>query len=135
MRLPQVTRMLNRLASGELGATLIETVIALAILGIVAVTFLSGLATTSKAIIITNKQATAESLVRSEAEYVKNYAYQYAASEYPVDPSLTIPAGWSVPPPVVGLVHATDDGIQKVTVIAEHNGEAVFSIEIRKVDR
>ena len=127
--------MLNRFAGGELGATLTETVVALAILSIVAVTFLSGLATTSTATIIANEQATAESLARSQMEYVKNYAYQYAASEYPVDPSLNIPVGWSVPPPVVELVHATDDGLQKVTVTAEHNGEVVISVEVYKVDR
>ena len=127
--------MLNRFAGGELGATLTETVMALAILSIVAVTFLSGLATTSTATIITNEQATAESLARSQMEYVKNCTYQYLATEYPVDPSLNIPVGWSVPPPVVELVHATDDGLQKVTVTAEHNGEVVISVEVYKVDR
>ena len=127
--------MLNRFAGGELGATLTETVVALAILSIVAVTFLSGLATTSTATIITNEQATAESLARSQMEYVKNCTYQYLATEYPVDPSLNIPVGWSVPPPVVELVHATDDGLQRVTVTAEHNGEVVISVEVYKVDR
>ena len=127
--------MLNRFAGGELGATLTETVMALAILSIVAVTFLSGLATTSTATIITNEQATAESLARSQMEYVKNCTYQYLATEYPVDPSLNIPVGWSVPPPVVELVHATDDGLQRVTVTAEHNGEVVISVEVYKVDR
>ncbi len=127
--------MLNRFAGGELGVTLTETVVALAILSIVAVTFLCGLATTSTATIIANEQATAESLARSEMEYVKNCTYQYLATEYPVDPSLNIPVGWSVPPPVVELVHATDDGLQKVTVTAEHNGEVVISVEVYKVDR
>ena len=127
--------MLNRFAGGELGATLTETVVALAILSIVAGTFLSGLATTSTATIIANEQATAESLARSQMEYVKNCTYQYLATEYPVDPSLNIPVGWSVPSPVVELVHATDDGLQKVTVTAEHNGEVVISVEVYKVDR
>ena len=135
MRLPQVTRMLNRFAGGELGITFIETVMALAILCIVAVTFLTGLATTSTATIIANEQATAESLVRSEAEYVKNCTYQHDAPTYPVSPSLNVPVGWAVPPPLVELVHATDDGLQKVTVTAEHNGEVILSTEIYKVDR
>ena len=119
----------------EKGFALIETLVALALLGVIAVAFLSSVATTSKAGSIANKQAIAESLVRSEAEYVKNCAYQYSASEYPVDPSLTVPASWTVPPPAVGLVHATDDGIQEVTVTAEHNGEEVLSLKIYKVDR
>ena len=119
----------------EKGFALIETIVALALLGVVAVAFLSGLATATKASIVANEQATAESLIRSEIEYVKNYTYDYYASSYPVDPALTIPEGWTVPPPVVELVHATDDGIQKVTVTAENNGKAVLSLEVYKVDR
>ena len=132
MRLFRVTK---KLKGNETGVALIETLVALAILGLIAVAFLSGLATVTKATFIADERATAESLVRSEVEYVKNCAYQYLASEYPVDPALTIPEGWAVPPPVVELVHATDDGIQKVTVTAEHNGETIISIEIHKVDR
>lgn len=120
---------------GEKGFTIIETLVALALLGIIAVVLLSGVATASKASSIANERAIAESLVHSEAEYVKSCAYQDSASEYPVDPSLTVPDSWTVPPPVVGLVHATDDGIQEVTVTAEHNGEEVLSLKIYKVDR
>ncbi len=119
----------------ENGVTLIETLVALALLGIVAVAFLSGLATSLKSSFISNEQALAESLIRTEAEYVKTYPYQYYATEYPVDPGLTIPASWTIPPPVVEPVHATDDGIQKVTVAVEHNGEEIFTLEIRKADR
>ena len=135
MRLFRMARMRSISAGSELGTTLIETTVALAILGVIAVAFLSGLATATKATVIADEQATAESLVRSEIEYVKNYAYQYDTSEYPVDPALTIPVGWSVPSPVVELVHATDDGIQKVTVTAERNGETILSVEVYKVDR
>jgi len=119
----------------EKGFALIETSVALALLGIIAVALLSGLTTVTEANSTSDEQATAQSLVRSEIEYVKNCAYQYLASEYPVDPDLTVPEGWAVPPPVAGLVHGTDDGIQSVTVTAEHNGEMVLSVEIYKVDR
>lgn len=119
----------------ETGAALIETIVALALLSIISVAFLSGLGTATKATVINSEQATAESLVRSQIEYVKKYPYQYDTSEYPVAPALTIPEGWTVPPPVVESVHATDDGIQKITVTAEHNGEAVLSLVTYKVDR
>ena len=117
------------------GFILIETLIALVLMGIVAVSLLSGASTVIKANNIAGEQAIAQSLVRSEMEYVKNYQYQYSASTYPADLSITIPEGWVVPPPVVGLVHATDDGIQSVNVTAEHNGKTVLSIEMYKVDR
>lgn len=119
----------------EKGITMIEAVIALAIIGLVTVAFLSGLATASKGTILSREQTTAESLVRSEIEYVRSCTYDYYASTYPVDSGLTIPVGWVVPLPVVEPVHASDDGLQKVTVSAEHNGEAILSITIYKADR
>ena len=119
----------------EEGISLIETVVALAIMGIVAVVFLSGLCTAYRATSISDERTTADSLVISEIEYVKRCTYLHSASEYPVDPALNIPAGWSVPPPIVELVHATDDGIQEVFVKAEHNGEEILILSIHKVDR
>ena len=117
------------------GFALIETLVALGIFGLVAVTSLSGMATITQGNVIASERATAESLVRSEIEYVKQCAYQYDASEYPIDSTLTIPQGWSLAPPAVEPVHATDDGIQKITITAEHNGKSVLSIEIYKADR
>ena len=131
----QLFKVVKKLKGNEAGASLIETLMALAILGLVAAIFLSGLATTSRATIIADELSTAESLARSEMEYVKNYAYQYDATEYPVDPELPIPETWAMSPPVVELVHATDDGIQKVTITVERSGEVILSTEIFKVDR
>jgi len=128
-------RVARKLRGNEAGLTLIETVIALAILGLIAVTFVGAMGTMAKATFVADEQATAESLAHSEIEYVKNCAYQYDASEYPVDPELTIPEGWVVPPPVVEPLHATDDGIQKITVKVERNGKVVLIIEDYKVDR
>ena len=119
----------------EKGTSAIEVVVGLVILGLVGISYLGGVATGTKATFVTKQQAIAESLVRSEAEYVKSCAYQYGASEYPVDSTLTIPEGWVVPPPVVEPVHGSDDGIQTVTVTAEHRGDAILSIVVYKVAR
>ena len=119
----------------ESGMAFIETVVALALIGTIVVTFLSGLATTSKAALIADERTTAESLARSQLEYTKNSAYQYDVSEYSVNATLTIPPGWSVLPPAVESVHETDDGIQKITVTVQRNGETVLAMEGYKVDR
>jgi len=73
----------------EKGFSLIEVMIAILLLGIVAVAFLGALGTASKAIFIADERATAESLARSQMEYVKNLDYQTA----PYDPG---------PPPIPG---------------------------------
>ena len=56
------SRKLARFASCESGVTLLETLVALAVLAAIAVGFLSGLATTSKAAIVSDEQSTAKSL-------------------------------------------------------------------------
>jgi type II secretory pathway pseudopilin PulG len=122
----------------ERGISLIEVLIGIVILGLVGITYLGGVGTSTQATIITKEHSTAESLVRSEAEYVKNAEmcpYQYGTSEYPVDPTLVIPEGWTVPSPAVEPLHGSDDGIQKVTVSAQHQGKTVLSIVIYKVAR
>jgi prepilin-type N-terminal cleavage/methylation domain-containing protein len=69
------------LKKNEKGFSLIEVIIALALLGIIAVAFMSGLATASKAIYIADERATAENLARNQMEYVKEqtYADSYSA--------------------------------------------------------
>ena len=59
----------------EKGFSLIEVMIAIALLGIIGVAFLGALATASNAIFIADERATAESLARSQMEYVKNQVY------------------------------------------------------------
>jgi len=63
----------------EKGFSLIEVMIAIALLGVIGVAFLGALATASNAIFIADERATAESLARSQMEFVKNQVYITAA--------------------------------------------------------
>ena len=136
MRLLREVRMPSMFACRESGITLIETVVALAILGVIAVTFLSGLATASKAAFIADEQATAESLAQSQMEWVKNADYVYSATEYSPAP---IPGGkdyinYSA---IIAAepLHDPDDGIQKITVTVKRSDKGVINLEGYKVDR
>ncbi len=126
---------LGRAMKDNRGFAFLETIVALALLGIIAASFLGGIGTATKATMIVDEQATAESLVRTEIEYIKNYAYQYDPTEYPVDPSINFSGGWSMPNPAVEALHGTDDGIQKVTIIVRRDGKDKLSALIYKVDR
>ena len=119
---------------GNKGFALIETIVALALLGIVAVVFLSSIGTAANATIVNDEQAIAESLARSEIEYIKDCSYQYSATEYPIDTALDIPDGWSVNTAVEAL-HDPDDGIQKVTVTVQRSGKDKLSVIAYKVER
>ncbi len=132
----QLFRRLRILTCRESGVTLLETVVALAILGTIAVTFLSGLATTSKAAFIVDERTTAESLARSLMEWVQSANYTDNATQYSPAP---IPSGKDYVKYSANItaepLHDPDEGIQKITVTVNHSGEGVITLEGYKVDR
>jgi len=133
----------KKLRGNESGVTLLETLVALAILGLVAVVFLSALTTAARATIIADEQATAESLVRSQMEYVKSQDYiNYADPDHGEYGLVMAPAGsgYSVEVTVELLDPENDgldddDGIQKITVTVNRNERLVLTVEDYKVDR
>ncbi len=122
---------------GDRGLTLIETVVALSILGVISVTFLNGLSSASRSVYIGDQQSTAESLAQTQMEWVKNTDYSYNATSY--DPA-PIPTGkdyvnYSVNI-TAGRLHPDDDyGIQKITVTVAHHDRGIVRLEGFKVDR
>jgi len=120
--------------------TLLETLVALAILGTIAVSFLSGVGISSKAVYIADERATAENLARSQMEWAKNASYSYNATSnatcYSVAPIpadkdyINYSANITAEP-----LHNPDDGIQKITVTITRSGKVVFKLESYKVDR
>ncbi len=113
-----------------------ETVIAVAILGAVSVSFLNGLTTASKSVFITDEHSTAESLAESQMEWVKNASYSYNATSYSTAP---FPAGKDYSQYSASVlaepVHTPDDGIQKITITIQRSGKDIFNLEGYKVDR
>ncbi len=132
----RLMRRLKLFIRREAGFSLMETVVALAILGAISVTFLSGLATTSRATFIADEHTTAQSLAQSQLEWVKNTGYVYEAASYPTAPIpahkdyLDYSASIAVQP-----LHAPDDGLQKITVTIQHSGRGVTLLEGYKADR
>ena len=133
MRLWQKIMGLNR---RELGITFLETVIALAILGAVSVSFLNGLTSASKSAFIVDEKTTAESLAQSHMEWVKNASYSYNTTSYSAAP---IPDGkdYIQYSSVISAepLNNPDDGIQKITVTIQRAGKDVYLLQGYKVDR
>ena len=124
----------------ERGVGLIEVLVALAILGVIAVAFLTGLATTAKAVVIADVRTTAESLARTQMEDIKGQPYDDTSippvydvlSSTPPDFSIDI-AAERMDPEEDGT--GNDDGIQKITVTVEFQGEVKITLEDYKVNR
>ncbi len=125
----------------EKGFTLIEVMIAIALLGIIAVAFLGGLATASKALVIADERTTAESLARSQMEYVKNQDYDATNNPPQYSQLSSIPGGYTIAITAERLDPegddtGNDDGIQKITVTVGHLSKSdVIILDGYKVDR
>ena len=111
------------------GMALIETIIALALLGIVGVSFLGGLATSSKARGIADEQTTGRILAESQLEYVKRLPYQWSYNASAMPPEYY---GYAAS---IGTELERNGQIQKLTVTVTHYGSTVAVLEGYKVNR
>ena len=132
----RVIRYFNLAHDDERGISLIETLIALAIMGVVAVVFLTGMTTSSKAVMVSQNRVTAESLAKSQMEDTKAQLYIDGAISYP---KITIPQDLVDQGYVLTVVaeplHASEDGIQKITVTISRNGNGILTLKDYKVNR
>jgi len=146
-------RRIRRLLRGNSrGVTLIEALVAMAIVGIIAVAFLGGLATASRSAARADIRTNAESLARSELEYVKELHYELLPTDFPWayylpdnapewDQGRALPdvyEGYSVR--VTGdLVYWDDFDIQEITVevlyYSMYGDDPVISLSGYKVNR
>jgi prepilin-type N-terminal cleavage/methylation domain-containing protein len=126
----------------EQGFSLIETLIGLAILGLIGVAILSALAAVARSNMVDHNQSEAETLARTQLEYVQAQAYD-ASDNPPVYTTLTTAAypGFSFATPLAaridssGNVVATESGLQKITVAVKYNTNTLFTLVGYKVNR
>lgn len=98
------------------GLTLVELVIAMALMGIIVVALLGGLSNAIVALHFADVQATAESLARSEMEYLKQ-SYNATAANY----TDNAPLGYEGYAVSVGFwCLDEDETLQRVTVEVSH---------------
>jgi type II secretory pathway pseudopilin PulG len=121
----------NRRFKGQNGIGLVETLVAVAILGTSVVAFAIALSAGSIAVGEHDGQAITQGLAQSQLEYTKSYAYSTGATTYPL---LAAPEGYSIS---VGIsaVPDTDADIQKITVTVNRGDEEIIKVEDYKVNR
>jgi len=115
----------------ERGFGLVETLAAVAILGVAVVAFVVGLSSGTIAVREGNQELVAQSLAQTQLEYVKDYPYDSAATTYP---TVDTPEGYSICVEV-GSIPDTDTDIQKIMVTISRDEEDILTVEDYKVNR
>jgi prepilin-type N-terminal cleavage/methylation domain-containing protein len=112
------------------GFTLIESLVALAIVGATALFFVNSLSTSSSVGASVDEDETAKNLAEYQMEYVKNQDYSISYEPAP------IPEAYNnyTANITVRSVDIRDGNIQKVTVIIAHHGINVTSLEGYKLN-
>ena len=126
------------------GLGLVESLIAVAILGVAVVAFVMALSAGTVAVGECNQEVMAQSLARTQLEYIKSYpSYNSEATTYPYvytydetyNPSpITLPEGYGIAVEVDSIPE-TDNDIQKITVTVSQDGEDLLAVEDYKVNR
>ena len=118
-------RIISKLMRGEKGQFLIEALVALAILGIVAVAFLTALTTSSVAMVLAEQKTMAESLTRTEFEKVKDGQYPATSYTSTID-GYDIQVDAVFIDPVDHSATITDKGLQLITIEIQHQGKTLL---------
>ena len=115
----------------EEGLTLVESLIAVAIVGVALVAFAVALSTGSIAVWESDQEVTVQSLARTQMEYIKGYPYDPDATTYP---TVNATDNYSISVAVTS-VPDTDTNIQKVTANISRDGQVLLTVEDYKVNR
>ena len=134
------------------GFTLLETLVAMGILGFVGVAFMTALFTGFTTTDMNDKLVTAENLVRAQLEYSRGQDYFVPPTVPYLIPPGNDPSAYTVPPPSVTLPFGYDvtvevaqycddsgcylvDEMQQITARAFHDGKLVSRVSDLKTNR
>jgi type II secretory pathway pseudopilin PulG len=126
-----VIKKLAGFSSGEAGTSLVEALVAIAILGVSATAFLLALSTGSIATRSQDEEAMAQGLVRTQIEAIKAAAYDATGASYAI---ISTPSEYGISLSTSSSLYGSS-AIQKVTVAVSHAGTAVLTLEGYKADR
>jgi len=127
MKMPAWLKSINKT---QAGFGLVETLVAVAILGTSVVAFVAALATGSLTVSEQESETAAQRLAMNQIEYTKNQAFNPSG----IYSLVTAPSGYTVVLDT-GTVAGTDADMQMITVTVLRDGNSVFTLSGYKVNR
>ena len=116
--------------NSQRGLGLVETLVAVAILGTAIVTFISALSTGAISVGDNEQETIAQRLAQNQIETVQSAAFDLSG----IYPAIVAPAGYSLTV-TADSVPNTDENIQKITVTVLRDGSNIFTVSGYKVNR
>jgi prepilin-type N-terminal cleavage/methylation domain-containing protein len=123
------SKKLRHFSGDEKGVSLLETLIAIALLGIIGTSLMSGMMGVYKATPIASEHDIGKSLAQSQIELIleKPYALSYSPAPIPA-----IYAGYTAD---ITTAPFRDSNIEKITITIEHDDKEVATLEAYKTNR
>ena len=126
----------------ESGIGLLETLVAIAIIGACGVGFLSATNTSTKTVGLVEERVDVDNLARAQLEFTKNDSFSYDFSYEALDELspgddyyVTLPRNYDIIVLSSPLHESEDEDIQLITVTIQYGGEDLLQVEGYKVNR
>jgi prepilin-type N-terminal cleavage/methylation domain-containing protein len=116
------------------GFTLVEILVAMAILGVVSVGFIGGMTASSRAALRADQIDTGRAIAQAQIEWVKGQSFLSSGAYTTNDIIMAQYPGYSVAI-AASTASQRDAFIQKITVTVSHNGAVVKQLQDCKVKK
>jgi type II secretory pathway pseudopilin PulG len=126
----KILNLIKTILRSQEGISLVETLVAVAILGTAVVVFTSSLSTGVISTSVHGQEVIAQRLAQNQVESIKNQVFS-AAGTYN---TVTVPAGYTISL-AKSAVSGANTNIQKITVTVLRNGVSAFTVAAYKVNR
>ena len=130
-----------KVRNSQKGFLLIEILVGLALMGIIAAGFTNGLSTTFKGVTVSQERVAAESLAKSQIEYIKVQDYISVAEYDPVTncyelidiPADLVAAGYTVEINSPEAIISDVVELQRITIAIKRNARGKLMISVYRV--